>query len=452
MSGRVGLPGHNVVQRLVAASLLAGLTAACSSETLRFSETPFSNPFSSSQRYEPTTTGSIAPAPMPSPGVVASPLPAVSSAPLAAPSAVAPVANATTRAVTASRTPLSPTGLAGAATGWTAQGGTPVTLGAGETVATLSNRYGVPTQAILAANGLSSVGQAVPGQQIVIPVFNGGRSAAAPAAATPVAQAPRPVAAAPAPAPARVAAPAQPTRAAPAPVAAAPVQRTARVATAPQPAAAAPAKPAVAVKPASPAPSAPAKAAEVKPAARTPAAPTNAAAAKPAPAAVVAAKPAEAKPAPTAAETKPAPAAEAKAAANPAPEDNTSSIARSNAEFRWPARGRVIQGFSGRGGSEGINIALPEGTPVKAAEGGTVAYAGSELKGYGNLVLIRHDNGFVSAYAHNSELAVKRGERVTRGQTIAKSGQTGNVTTPQLHFELRKGSTPVDPMQHLSGL
>jgi murein DD-endopeptidase MepM/ murein hydrolase activator NlpD len=452
MSGRVGLPGHNVVQRLVAASLLAGLTAACSSETLRFSETPFSNPFSSSQRYEPTTTGSIAPAPMPSPGVVSSPLPAVSSAPLAAPSAVAPVANATTRAVTASRTPLSPTGLAGAATGWTAQGGTPVTLGAGETVATLSNRYGVPTQAILAANGLTSVGQAVPGQQILIPVFNGARSAAAPAAAAPVTQAPRPVAATPAPA--RVAPPAQPTRAAPAPAAAAPVQRTARVATSPQPAAPAPAKPVVAAKPASPAPAAPAKAAEAKPAPRTAAASTSSAPAKPAPAAAVAAKPAEAKPAPVAAETKPAPAAETKtaAAANPAPEDNTSSIARSNAEFRWPARGRVIQGFSGRGGSEGINIALPEGTPIKAAEGGTVAYAGSELKGYGNLVLIRHDNGFVSAYAHNSELAVKRGERVTRGQTIAKSGQTGNVTTPQLHFELRKGSTPVDPMQHLSGL
>lgn len=119
------------------------------------------------------------------------------------------------------------------------------------------------------------------------------------------------------------------------------------------------------------------------------------------------------------------------------------------ADFRWPARGRVITGF-GTNGNEGINIAVPEGTPVKAAEGGTVAYAGSELKGYGNLVLIRHDNGYVSAYAHNGELAVKRGDKVKRGQTVAKSGQSGNVNSPQLHFEIRKGSSPVDPMPYLS--
>jgi murein DD-endopeptidase MepM/ murein hydrolase activator NlpD len=123
----------------------------------------------------------------------------------------------------------------------------------------------------------------------------------------------------------------------------------------------------------------------------------------------------------------------------------------SSAEFRWPARGRVISGFGGSGSNEGINIAVPEGTPVKAAEAGTVAYAGSEVKGYGNLVLIRHENGFVSAYAHNGEIEVKRGQKVTRGQVVAKSGQTGNVTSPQLHFEIRKGSTPVDPMPHLAG-
>src|SRR5208337_5151478 len=92
-----------------------------------------------------------------------------------------------------------------------------------------------------------------------------------------------------------------------------------------------------------------------------------------------------------------------------------------NPEFRWPARGRVIQAF-GAGGNDGINIAVPEGTQVKAAEGGVVAYAGSELKGYGNLVLIRHSNGFVTAYAHTSEIMVKRGDQVRRGQVIAKSG------------------------------
>ena len=94
---------------------------------------------------------------------------------------------------------------------------------------------------------------------------------------------------------------------------------------------------------------------------------------------------------------------------------------------------------------------MPEGTSVKAAEDGVVAYAGNELKGYGNLVLVRHTNGFVTAYAHASELKVKRGETVKRGQIIALAGQTGTVNSPQLHFEIRKGSTPVDPMQYLSG-
>ena len=105
---------------------------------------------------------------------------------------------------------------------------------------------------------------------------------------------------------------------------------------------------------------------------------------------------------------------------------------------------------SGKGGNEGINIAVPEGTPVKSAGDGVVAYSGNELKGYGNLVLIRHDNGYVSAYAHNGDINVKRGERVNRGQVIAKSGQTGNVASPQLHFEIRKGSNPVDPMPYLT--
>ncbi|MBB2964778.1 murein DD-endopeptidase MepM/ murein hydrolase activator NlpD [Methylobacterium sp. R2-1] len=118
--------------------------------------------------------------------------------------------------------------------------------------------------------------------------------------------------------------------------------------------------------------------------------------------------------------------------------------------FRWPAKGRIINGY-GSSGNEGINIAVPEGTPVKAAEDGTVAYAGSDVKGYGKLVLVRHNNGYVSAYAHNGELDVRPGEKVKRGQTIAKSGATGNVTSPQLHFELRKGATPVDPMPHLGG-
>lgn len=121
--------------------------------------------------------------------------------------------------------------------------------------------------------------------------------------------------------------------------------------------------------------------------------------------------------------------------------------------FRWPARGRVISGFGARGtggANDGINIALPEGTPVRAAEGGTVVHADDALKGYGKLVLIRHPSGYVSVYAHNSELKVKRGESVRRGQVIASSGQSGNVTAPQLHFEIRKGATPVDPNKYLT--
>lgn len=130
-------------------------------------------------------------------------------------------------------------------------------------------------------------------------------------------------------------------------------------------------------------------------------------------------------------------------------------VAETGQTFRWPARGRVIAKFnhSGQGTkNDGINIALPFGTDITAAGDGTVAYAGSELQGYGNLVLVRHDNGWVSAYAHASELLVKRGDRIERGQVIAKVGRSGGVTQPQLHFELRKGAKPVDPMPHLANL
>jgi murein DD-endopeptidase MepM/ murein hydrolase activator NlpD len=122
--------------------------------------------------------------------------------------------------------------------------------------------------------------------------------------------------------------------------------------------------------------------------------------------------------------------------------------------FRWPVRGRVIAGFGPKPNglqNDGIDVAVPSGTPVKAAEDGTVAYAGNELKGYGNLVLIRHSNGYVTAYAHASEILVKRGDTVKRGQVIAHSGSTGNVNAPELHFEIRKGATPVDPAQFLNG-
>ena len=122
--------------------------------------------------------------------------------------------------------------------------------------------------------------------------------------------------------------------------------------------------------------------------------------------------------------------------------------------FRWPVRGKVIASYGAKTNgkaNDGINLAVPEGTPVKAAEDGVVTYAGNELKGYGNLVLVRHSNGYVTAYAHASELMVKRGDMIKRGQVIAKSGQSGEVASPQLHFEIRKGSSPVDPLQFLNG-
>jgi len=120
--------------------------------------------------------------------------------------------------------------------------------------------------------------------------------------------------------------------------------------------------------------------------------------------------------------------------------------------FRWPLRGRVVDNFGAKvngAPNDGIDLAVPEGTPVRAAEDGVVAYAGNELKGYGNLVLVRHANGFVTAYANASELLVKRNDQIHKGQVIAKSGQSGTAANPQLHFEIRKNSAPVDPMQYL---
>ena len=120
--------------------------------------------------------------------------------------------------------------------------------------------------------------------------------------------------------------------------------------------------------------------------------------------------------------------------------------------FRWPATGRVISKFGDRRRGErndGIDISVPEGTSVKAAENGVVIYSGNELQDYGNLLLVRHDGGWVSAYAHNKSLNAKRGDKVSRGQIIAKSGRTGNAVRPMIHFELRKDANPVNPQKYL---
>lgn len=119
-------------------------------------------------------------------------------------------------------------------------------------------------------------------------------------------------------------------------------------------------------------------------------------------------------------------------------------------KFRWPISGKVITSFANSKGT-GINIEAPEGAAIRAAENGTVIYVGSGVEGYGNLILIRHANGYVSAYAHLKAMSVAKGDVVNRGDTIGAAGMTGSVTRPQLHFELRKGATPVDPVPMLAG-
>ena len=121
-------------------------------------------------------------------------------------------------------------------------------------------------------------------------------------------------------------------------------------------------------------------------------------------------------------------------------------------KFLWPVRGTVISGFGNLGNgrkNDGINIKATLGTAVQAADGGVVAYAGSELKGFGNLILIKHSDGWITAYAHNDKLLVRKGQKVARGEKIATVGSTGSVTTPQLHFEVRAGKKAVNPRSYL---
>jgi murein DD-endopeptidase MepM/ murein hydrolase activator NlpD len=127
--------------------------------------------------------------------------------------------------------------------------------------------------------------------------------------------------------------------------------------------------------------------------------------------------------------------------------------ARAGSSFLWPVQGPLLSSYGAKDGGEhndGINIAAPRGSPVRAAENGVVAYAGEELKGFGKLLLVKHADGWVTAYAHNEELLVGAGDTVKRGQTIAKVGSSGHVERPQLHFEVRRGTRAVDPQAQLS--
>ena len=121
-------------------------------------------------------------------------------------------------------------------------------------------------------------------------------------------------------------------------------------------------------------------------------------------------------------------------------------------KFMWPVNGTVVSGFGNLGSgrkNDGINIKAALGTAVKAADSGTVAYAGNELKGFGNLILIKHSDGWITAYAHCDRLFVKKGQKVARGEKIATVGSSGSVTTPQLHFEVRAGKKAVNPRSYL---
>lgn len=378
--------------RVALAGAAAGLLAGCSNSE-RLSES-LSNPFQSS-----ANTGGHAQGPTVAASVPVSP---VQSRPLAAPGAAS----------------SQPSGSAAAAAprgqnvaGWSAQGGSPIVVAQGENAAVLANRYGVPIDALLRTNGITSASQVQPGARLVIPVYNAALAASSGAKVAGV------------------------TAPSGKPLGAPPRTLASQAASLKSGKGTAPAAKAAAAQP-------PAQKTAQKPA--TDAQNQKLASAKSSPKSAAAAAKQESP------KTATSEAAETKGSAHESTVVAAASVA-GKPEFRWPARGRIIEAFK-PGGNDGINIALPEGTAVKAVESGVVAYAGNELKGYGNLVLIRHPNGFVSAYANTGEIEVKRGDSVKRGQTIAKSGQTGNVSTPQLHFELRKGTTPVDPTQYLAGV
>ncbi len=409
--------------------------AGCSADmSTRLSQNPFSNPFASQSE----ATGSV-----PTPAVEhrelpqysrpqSSALPPPVGAPQSYPTAGTGVSGAG-RGLASYAPPAHPLETTGtvaprsvAATHGAGQAGTTIIVGTSDTLDTLAHRYDVSPAAILQANGYKGPRALSPGQQLIIPRQTAA-VVAAPALAAPASKA---VAAVSAPPTVHVVNRGDTLLS---------IARRNHVTAAEL-----------------------AKANSLEPSAKlklgmkltVPGART-AALAPAAPAVAVAAAQ------PAAAVTGGPPQSARLAQATTTPEDTKIESPAKAAEatgalptFRWPVRGKVITSYGAKTNgkaNDGINLAVPEGTPVKAAEDGVVAYSGNELKGYGNLVLVRHANGYVTAYAHASELLVKRGDTIKRGQIIAKSGQSGEVGSPQLHFEIRKGSSPVDPLQFLNG-
>jgi murein DD-endopeptidase MepM/ murein hydrolase activator NlpD len=450
MSRVVELLCSRRLPHVAALALMSFGFAGCSADmSTRLSQNSSSNPFAS----QPEATGSV-----PTPAVERRELPQYSrpqaqyqsqalpppiAAPQSYPAASAGVSGGGRGLASYSRPPAHPLETTGsvaprsvAATRAPAQGGTTIIVGTSDTLDTLARRYNVSSAAILQANGYKGPRALSPGQQLIIPHPTATAAVAAPALAAPTS---KPVAVAAAPSVHVVnhgdtlLSIARRNHVSVAELAKAnsldpsaklklgmkltvPGAKTAAVAPAAQPVVAAAAQPAAAMAP--PATKMAAVAGGPQQSVRLAQATTKIE------------------------ETAP----EAPVKANEA----TGALPT----FRWPVRGKVITSYGAKTNgksNDGINLAVPEGTPVKAAEDGVVAYSGNELKGYGNLVLVRHSNGYVTAYAHASELLVKRGDTIKRGQVIAKSGQSGEVGSPQLHFEIRKGSSPVDPLQFLNG-
>jgi murein DD-endopeptidase MepM/ murein hydrolase activator NlpD len=449
MSRVVELLCSRRVPHVAALALMSIGFAGCSADmSTRLSQNSFSNPFAS----QPEATGSV-PAPVverrelpqysrPQSQYQSSALPPPISAPQSYPTASAGVSGGGRGLASYSpptHPPLEATGSVAprsvAATHGLGQGGTTIIVGTSDTLEILSRRYNVSPAAIMQANGYKGPRTLSPGQQLIIP--HPTATAAAPAL---VAPASKPVAVASAAPSVHVVNHGDTLLS---------IARRNHVSVAEL-----------------------AKANSLEPSSKlklgmkltVPGAKTAAVAPAAAPVAVAAAQPAAALTPPV---TKVAAVAGdpqqkarlAQAAPNaeePAVESPVKASEATGAlpTFRWPVRGKVITAYGAKANgkaNDGINLAVPEGTPVKAAEDGVVAYSGNELKGYGNLVLVRHANGYVTAYAHASELLVKRGDTIKRGQIIAKSGQSGEVGSPQLHFEIRKGSSPVDPLQFLNG-
>ncbi len=438
-------------QVAVLALMSFGFSGCSADMQSRLSQNSFSNPFSSQQE----TTGSVAaPAPQverrelpqyarPQSQYQTSALPPPIAAPQSYPTAgVSGGGRGLASYSPPSRAPIETTGSVAprsiAATRAPGrEAGTTIIVGTSDTLETLSRRYNVSSAAILQANGYKGPRALQPGQQLIIP--HQAATAAAPALAAPPKAA---VAAAPVSAPSVHIVNRGDTLMSIAHRNHVPVAELAKVNSLD--------------------PNAKLKLGQkisvpgAKSAAAPAVAPTQVAGAQPTAVAAPATRIAAVTPEPAKEKARLAQATttpEAAAAATETPV-KTAEATGALPTFRWPVRGRVVTGYGAKTNgksNDGINVAVPEGTPVKAAEDGVVAYSGNELKGYGNLILVRHSNGYVTAYAHASELMVKRGETIKRGQIIAKSGQSGEVGSPQLHFEIRKGSSPVDPLQFLNG-